>query len=85
MNTMGGQLEDKNMDRKFVDFRMILFSLLIAALIAVLLSSRFLAYGGWDSAALNHVVAGAIIGAPVFMVTWLVMMLIRAAARQRNK
>ena len=72
------------MHRKFVDFRMILLAILIAALVAVSLSSRFLAYGGWDSTTLNHIVAGAIIGIPVFMVSWLVMLLLRAAVRRRN-
>jgi uncharacterized membrane protein len=73
------------MDKKYFGGRYILLPILIALLIAASLSSLFLDYGGWDRTALNRIVAGIIIGVPVFMVIWLVMVLIRAAARRSDK
>jgi hypothetical protein len=73
------------MDKKYFGGRYILLPILIAPLVAASLTSRFLDYGQWDKTTLNHIIAGIIIGVPVFMMIWLFMVLLRAAAWRSNK
>jgi uncharacterized membrane protein len=73
------------MDKTYLGGRFVLLPIVIALLVAALLSSKFLDYGGWDRTTLNHIVAGVVIGVPVFMVIWLVMVLLKAAARRSEK
>jgi uncharacterized membrane protein (DUF441 family) len=72
------------MDKKFDNGSFVALALLITTFLASFLSGRALEWLEFEPTMMNSIIAGTVIGLPIFIALFLIMVLIASVIRRKN-
>ena len=73
------------MSPKYFNGWFVMMPIMVASLISSSLCTRVLEWFGFASSVLSHIVAGTLIGAPIGITIWLVMVLVSFSFHRGDK